>query len=67
VTEVALAIQAHTPAIARLIRLLKHRAAAVQAEAAVALHGSAAASCMRDGRRLESASKAGYSPTRCVT
>jgi hypothetical protein len=39
VTEVERAIQAHIQAIARLIRLLKHRAAAVQAEAADALRG----------------------------
>ena len=39
VREVERAIQAHTGAIARLIRLLKHRAAAAQAEAADALCG----------------------------
>jgi hypothetical protein len=37
VTEVGRAIQAHTRAIIRLIRLLKHRAAAVPSEAAAAL------------------------------
>jgi hypothetical protein len=37
VTVVERAIQAHTQAIARLIRLLKHRAAAVRSEAAAAL------------------------------
>jgi hypothetical protein len=39
VTEVERVIQAHTRAIVRLTRLLKHRAAAVQAEAADALRG----------------------------
>jgi hypothetical protein len=39
VTEVERAIQAHTQAIARLIRLLKHRAAAVRSGAADAVRG----------------------------
>jgi hypothetical protein len=40
VTEVERAIRAYTQAIARLIRLLKHRAAAVRSAAAAALKES---------------------------